>query len=171
MIDLKFGYNEINNTISVDHNGFQAVQLTMLKPVFFTALGFTQLLIHQHKAINTEDKDRQYNVFDAATPAHPMSTGDQSLKSLYVQSNIIQHQTNGGRMERLLSLIPVRSTGAGQQYWKADPPFYLPLMGNTLDTIEIKLKSQKDELYPLERNSHTVARLHFRPRRLLAQSI
>ena len=54
---------------------------------------------------------------------------------------------------------------------EGDPQFYLPLMGDTLDTIEIKLKSQNDELYPLERNSHTVARIHFRLRRMPLQSI
>ena len=161
-INLYFLYDSISKETKTVHDGFKKVQFLAREPFLLKSLGFHKLL--EHKSIIQDENERKFFVFDALSRRGPSLLGRTNNTSLYVSSDLVKLQTFGNGYEPLIGIVPIVPLANGHEYWKANPPLYLPLNRSILDTIEIWIKNEKREPFPFRENSKVILRLHFRKR-------
>ena len=89
------------------------------------------------------------------------------LSSMFVYTNIIKYQLVGDKECPLLGVVPIKGTFREQTFWPFNPPYYIPLTNNEIDSINIKLCTDTGKPFPLLRNGKVICRLHFRRRVLM----
>ena len=163
-LELSFHFNPRKRHLSVTQIGFKSFQLVSTDRTLLSNLGFRYIKTHRHKALNGNDKDRTYYIFNAPKADEPKLQSDLKNNFMYIHFNLIQHQNIANTRAQILAIVPVRTAQGGQSYWKCDPPFYLPLRTKELHSLEIKIENEKGELFPFTPNSNLIIRLHFRRR-------
>lgn len=96
----------------------------------------------------------------------------EHLSSLYVYSDIAQHQLIGNTSAQILSIIPIESTEnenherGKQQFYTVNPPYYMPVPKPIIDAINIEIRTDFALPFPFAEtgNSKVRCRLHFRKR-------
>lgn len=83
------------------------------------------------------------------------------MTSIYIYTDIVEHQHVGDIMAPLLRIIPLDREAAPTVYKVFDVPYYLPVSRNRIDTIEIDLRSDFGEQILFELGK-VVAKLHFK---------
>ena len=161
-LDISFHYNSTTKQLNASLIGFNSIQFVSAEPSILSNLGFHYIKTHRHKAVNRNDKDRLYYVFDGTMTGTPKLQTQTNNNFMYIHSNIIQHQNLGHQKAQLLAIVPVRTAHGEQSYWKCDPPFYIPLKTSELDSIDIKILNEKGEPFPFTPDTNVIIRLHFR---------
>ena len=85
-----------------------------------------------------------------------------TLKSMYIYSDIIKYQMVGDVQAPLLGILPVQGRYREQVFWHFTPPYYIPVSKNHIETIEIRLCTDTGEVFPILGNGKVISRLHFR---------
>ena len=90
---------------------------------------------------------------------------------IYVYSGLVKHQLIGNSETQLLGIVPITQNPeslSGQQYYSFNPPYYLELVKNDINEIEIQLNTDWGDPFPFlnQALSRVVCRLHFRRRDL-----
>jgi len=104
------------------------------------------------------------NIFQASTPIPPKAN---KLSSIYVYSDIIDHQFVGDSFAPLLRTISVpNSLRYGDNINHNNiQPHYVPVCKANFDNIEIDLRSDTGE--PIQfASGKVIVKLHFRPKRI-----
>ena len=91
---------------------------------------------------------------------------DQSLKSVFVYTDIVQPRPVGDRVVPLLRTLPPMDTQTETVHHLFEKPHYIPLSRFSFDTVEIYLTNDRGENISFV-NGHTIVTLHFRRRRYL----
>ena len=89
------------------------------------------------------------------------------IQSMFVYSDIIKYQTVGDVQAPLLGVLPVKGESKHQSYWACQPPYYIPIVSNNFNTINIRLCTDSGDPFPLVDNGKVICRLHFRRKRLV----
>ena len=96
------------------------------------------------------------------------------LSSLYVYSDLARYQLIGDTQAPLLGIVPIQGSdddnryfSGDQQYYAFNPAYYIPLVRNSFDIIELEFKTDWDHPFPFadDANSRVVCRLNFRKRK------
>lgn len=88
-------------------------------------------------------------------------------KLLFLYSDIIKYQTVGDIKAPMIAVLPVKGEVGQQCYWACQPPYFFPVSKNDFDTINIQLRTDSGDPFPVDEQSKVIARLHFRRRRLV----
>jgi hypothetical protein len=96
----------------------------------------------------------------------PLSNSTPSFNtvhSLYVYSDIVDEQRVGDESSRLMDIVPVQGAPGQRVHYEFDPPTYLPVCRNFIETINITIKDGDGGvvLFP-DSDDNVVCRLHFR---------
>jgi hypothetical protein len=96
----------------------------------------------------------------------PISSGTpilNTLHSLYVYSDIVEHQRVGNTSVQLMDIAPVQGSPGQRAHYVFDPPTYLPVNRSFIETIHIIIHDGDDgeTLFP-DDVDNVVCRLHFR---------
>jgi len=104
---------------------------------------------------------------EGAAPYEPALTG--GLNTMFVYTDIMEHQQVGGTVAQLLRIIvPDTSQSGAMRSERYIKPYYHPLCKSTIDTISIEIKTIEGKPFPFVSGSGTViVKLHIRPQRLL----
>ena len=106
------------------------------------------------------------------------------ISSIFVYSNLVRYQMVGDTEAPLLGIVPITTSAgarlgleANQQYYSFNPPYYIPVLKNQFDTIEIQLNTDWGAPFPFASddaavgddtvdapNSKVFCRLDFRKR-------
>ena len=86
------------------------------------------------------------------------------FNSLYIYTDIVEHQIVGDYYVPLLHCVPVRGENNECVNIGYDKPHYIPVSKNHIDTIAIEIKNDQNKNVPFRFGKVTV-KLHFRPRR------
>ena len=89
------------------------------------------------------------------------------LQSMYIYTDIIKYQLVGDLESPLLGVLPVKGEYKEQAFWYFSPPYYVPLNQSELDTINIQLRTDTGDPFPLHPNGKVIVRLHFRRKPIL----
>jgi hypothetical protein len=97
------------------------------------------------------------------SPISTITPSFNSVKSLYVYSDIVDYQRVGDGSAQLMDIAPVQGAPCQRQHYVFDPPTYLPVNRNFMDTIKITIRDDSDNeaLFP-DDVQNVVCRLHFR---------
>lgn len=88
------------------------------------------------------------------------------FSTLYVYTDIVEHQIVGDFYVPLLRCVPVRGQSDECVNIVYDKPHYIPVSKHHIDTITIEIKSDQNKKVPF-RSGKVLVKLHFRPRRIL----
>jgi hypothetical protein len=96
----------------------------------------------------------------------PISGGTpilNTVQSLYVYSDIVEHQRVGNTSAQLMDIAPVQGSPGQRAHYVFDPPTYLPVCRNFIETIHIIIHDgdEGQTLFP-DDVQNVVCRLHFR---------
>ena len=86
------------------------------------------------------------------------------FNSLYIYTDIVEHQIVGDFYVPLLRCVPVRGENNECVTIGYDKPHYIPISKDHIDTITIEIKNDQNKNIPFRFGKVTV-KLHFRPRR------
>jgi uncharacterized protein YccT (UPF0319 family) len=99
-------------------------------------------------------------------------TGDKTvksmlnvIKSLYVYSDIVDHQYIGDESAPLLRFVAVEEQKDVYIDCVYDSPHYVPVIRNSIETIEIDIRSNYGEKIKFQ-SGHVLVKLHFRRKNL-----
>jgi hypothetical protein len=86
-----------------------------------------------------------------------------SVNSLYVYCDIVGYQRVGNTSAQLMDIAPVQGAPGQRAHYVFDPPTYLPVSHNFIETINIMIQdgNEGDVLFP-DDVENVVCRLHFR---------
>lgn len=84
------------------------------------------------------------------------------VPSMYLYSDIIKYQMVGDIEAPLLGVLPCLPTTGSQVYWAFNPPYYIPLIKNDIDTIQIKVTTDAGDEVPFADDGKVICRLNFR---------
>ena len=106
-----------------------------------------------------------YSLFNAAEAAYmpDLSGGEHTL---FVYSNIVEHQIIGDSLAPLLRVVCPEQKGFGsaltsEKYIK---PYYVDVSRSFIDVIDIQIRTTTGKLYPFISGSPVILKLHFRPK-------
>ena len=131
-------------------------------PALAKCLGFRHVFAHRFK---DGDPNTAYIFKAGIAPAPPAIN---HIRSIYLYSDIIRDQIVGNTLCPLLGVLPVQtSENTLQSYWAFNPPYYMPIRYNRLNTMTIKLCSETGEAIPFlkENAGHVIVRMNFRRKR------
>ena len=85
-----------------------------------------------------------------------------TVQSLYVYSDIVDHQRVGNGSAQLMDIAPVQGAPGQRAHYVFDPPTYLPVNRNFIETINIVIHdgNESETLFP-DDVQNVVCRLHF----------
>ena len=108
------------------------------------------------------DNDETTPVYYIA-PISPNTPAFGSVTSLYVYSDIVDYQRVGNGSAQLMDIAPVQGAPGQRTHYVFDPPTYLPVSRNFLETIHIIIHdgNEGEVLFP-DDAQNVVCRLHFR---------
>ena len=86
-----------------------------------------------------------------------------TVSSLYVYCDIVDHQRVGNTSAQLMDIAPVQGSPGQRAHYVFDPPTYLPVNRNYIETIHIIIHdgNEGETLFP-DDVQNVVCRLHFR---------
>lgn len=88
-----------------------------------------------------------------------------NISSMYVFTDIIKWQRVGDNEAPLLATLPIHGNPNEQLFWSFNPPYYIPVAQEMINTIDIKLTTDDEELFPIVIPGKVICRLNFRRRR------
>ena len=90
-----------------------------------------------------------------------------SIHSLYLYSDIVEHQLVGNASAQLMDIAPVQGSPGQRAHYVFDPPTYLPVNRNFIETIHVTIHDGAggETLFP-DDVENVVCCLHFRRARL-----
>ena len=130
---------------------------------------YTFLLYTEHISISAPLGQELIVIDDEETPVFyiaPISTNTpifNTVHSLYVYSDIVDHQRVGNASAQLMDIAPVQGSPGQRAHYVFDPPTYLPVSRSFIETIRIIIHDGKEGevLFP-DDAQNVVCRLHFR---------
>ena len=97
------------------------------------------------------------------TPISSATPCFDTVHSLYVYSDIVDQQRVGNASAQLMDIAPVQGSPGQRAHYVFDPPTYLPVNRNYIETIKVIIHDGKEGevLFP-DDVQNVVCRLHFR---------
>ena len=89
------------------------------------------------------------------------------LTTMYVYTDIVKWQLVGDGESPLLGVVPIKGDLKDVSYFTFPHPYYVPLERHEISEINLKLKTDTGDPFPLVKNGKVVCRLHFRRKHLL----
>ena len=89
------------------------------------------------------------------------------LTTMYVYTDIVKSQIVGDVQCPLLGVVPVKPKERDVCFFAFSHPYYIRLERHEISEINIKLKTDTGDPFPLAPHGKVVSRLHFRRKHLL----
>jgi hypothetical protein len=107
-----------------------------------------------------DDKDEPIYYISPISANTPLFS---TAHSLYVYSDIIDHQRVGNTSAQLMDIVPVQGAAGRRVHYVSDPLTYLPVSRNYIETIHITIHDENGSalLFP-DDTDNVICRLHFR---------
>lgn len=146
-------YNQITKVSKLSFENIQWCDVICRGNDFFKASGI--------KADDIGDNYFRSSIMGLVTGPSELPT----ISTMYVYTDIIKWQRVGDNEAPLLATLPIHGNPAEQLFWSFNPPYYIPVAQETINSIEIKLTTDEGELFPIEIPGKVICRLNFRRRR------
>ena len=89
------------------------------------------------------------------------------IHSLYVYTNVTQYQAVGNIEAPLLGIVPVERVGSGvRSHWAFSPPCYLGVSKSYIDSIHVKIRTDRGERIHFGPGTNVVCCIRFRKKRI-----
>ena len=95
----------------------------------------------------------------------------EQISSMYIYCDLIKYQMVGDTQAPLLGVLPVQGSYGEQIFWGFNPPYYIPLNKQHIDSITIRICTDTGDEIPFNPKGKSVCRLHFRRKRGAAASL
>ena len=156
-LDLIVEYDQHTRKVSIQTKEFHAMLFSEDQEFFTEILGTDPEAI----AFSENQTDKQvYIKYLPVIESRPSII--DTIHSIYVYCDVIKHQLVGDSEVRLLGVAPVRGERDSICYWTFNPPYYIPIINQTIEDIEIQLNTEDVLPFPFTSNSNVVVRLHLR---------
>jgi len=157
---LRFEYDQIHNRTLLHVLEDAIVEKVRLCPILAYMLGFGRS--------NITIKDKGWEILTngqitrKADYPPDMKAG---LYAIYVYCNIVERQIVGDVLVPLLAKIPVSGEHDSIVHQVFNPPLYVPIVRNSIDTIEISIKDDTNRGIQFQYGK-VILTLHFRRRKI-----
>jgi len=88
------------------------------------------------------------------------------FSNMYVYSSVVSPQIVGNTMAPLLRVVPIEGKFGQNVERLYNTPHYIPCLSKSIDSINISIKDDVDQLVPFQ-NGKCIVKLHFRKKRML----
>jgi len=155
---IEFDYDMGMNRVLLHANDTEIVQKIRMSPLLAYILGFDRgnhtILDKEFRMVTQEKKSKQAE--------HPpdMKAG---LYALYIYCDIVENQIVGDSLVPLLAKVPILGEYNSVSYTVFNPPMYLPLLRQEIETVEVEIKDDANNQIPFQYGK-VVLTLHFRRR-------
>ena len=158
--EIKCSYDSLTKTLKFPLRNIDWIQFACTNPRFGQIIGYDP----KTEADLTKDK--------AEIPAGrhiypvvrimPQKTILENYSALYVYCDAVAYQIVGDTQTPLLGVVPVQGEPNDQVYWNFNPPYYMTVNQQSLNSVEIRICTNGGDPFPFASEGQVVCRLHFR---------